>query len=102
MANSPLYDRKWRARRARQLSEHPLCAMCLRLQARVTAATVADHIVPHRGDPVLFAGPLQSLCASCHSSLKQQVENGGLMKGCDSAGVPLDPRHPWNKPGGSR
>lgn len=99
---SSLYDRQWRKRRAQQLSAHPLCAMCLRMTGQVTPATVADHIEPHRGDPVLFAGPLQSLCKPCHDSWKQQAESGGLMKGCDINGNPIDPRHPWNKPGGPR
>jgi hypothetical protein len=101
MANSPLYDRKWRKRRAEQLSAHPLCRICMDVFARVEPATVADHIVPHRGDPVLFAGPLQSLCASCHSSLKQQQETSGRIKGCDVYGNPIDPNHPWNRSGGT-
>lgn len=90
-----LYGHAWRKRRARQLQLHPLCRMCLDVDARATPATVADHIFPHRGDPVLFAGPLQSLCASCHNSRKQALENGGVIKGCDLQGIPLDPGHPW-------
>jgi hypothetical protein len=39
---------------------------------------VADHVVPHRGDPDLFwQGALQSLCATCHSLRKQSQEKGG-------------------------
>lgn len=83
--------------RARQLAEFPLCAMCERL-GRVTAADTADHVVPHRGDPELFwNGALQSLCASCHSSLKQQQEKSGTFRGCDTHGRPLDPNHSWNR-----
>lgn len=100
MSGSNLYDRQWRKRRLAQLQAEPLCKLCMDLHGRVTQATVADHIVPHRGDPVLFAGPLQSLCASCHSSLKQQVENSGRMRGSDANGMPLDPAHPWNRSGG--
>lgn len=35
-----------------------------------------DHIVPHRGDPQKFFDPdnLQTLCASCHNSIKQKME----------------------------
>ena len=89
-----LYDRRWRKR---QLEEHPLCKLCLDIHRVVTPATVADHVTPHGGDPVLFEGPLQSLCKECHDSWKQSIENGGHIKGCDLRGMPLDPRHPWNK-----
>lgn len=97
---SHLYDRKWRKRRAKQLAEEPLCRICLALYGRSVPATVADHITPHRGDPGLFAGPLQSLCATCHSSTKQELEASGRIRGCDAEGRPLDPAHPWNTPGG--
>jgi len=82
-------NRRWRARRARQLAEHPLCAIC-QIFGRVTAATVADHIKPHRGDPVKFEGPLQSLCATCHSGLKKELEDTGRFRGCDENGIPYD------------
>lgn len=100
MAKS-LYDRRWRKRRAHQLALFPLCRMHLD-RGEVVAAQVADHIVPHRNDPVLFAGPLMSLCAECHNSVKQSIEKGGdgLIRGCDARGNPLDPRHPWNTHGG--
>jgi len=69
---------RWQKRRAAQLASEPLCAICL-AAGRVTAATVADHIEPHRGDPVKFwEGALQSLCDEapwrCHSSVKQREE----------------------------
>ena len=37
---------------------------------------VADHIEPHRGDPVLFwsRANLQCLCKPCHDSTKQAEE----------------------------
>lgn len=85
---------RWKKRRAAQLAEHPLCRFCL---PAVVPATVADHVTPHRGDENAFwFGELQSLCASCHSSSKQQAEAGGRMRGCDVHGMPLDPAHPWN------
>jgi 5-methylcytosine-specific restriction enzyme A len=68
------YDYAWQKRRAAHLRAHPLCEYCKR-QGLVTPATVADHITPHRGDPALFAGPLQSLCATCHGSIKAREEN---------------------------
>ncbi len=98
-----LYNtRRWRKRRARQLAEHPLCRLCMEIRGgKVTAATVADHVVPHRGDPVLFEGALQSLCQACHSGWKKAMETGGVVRGCDAEGRPLDPSHPWNMPGGA-
>ena len=99
--HSGMYNnRAWQKRRAAQLAEHPLCRLCMDLRGKVTPATVADHIEPHRGDLELFAGPLQSLCAPCHSSVKQAQESGGHIRGCDVNGYPLDPLHPWNRPSG--
>ena len=97
MSNTGLYDRHWQKRRARQLSLHPLCRLCMLMRGEVMEARVADHITPHRGDPVLFAGPLQSLCASCHNSWKQEFERTGHFGGCALDGMPLDPNHHWNR-----
>jgi 5-methylcytosine-specific restriction enzyme A len=71
--------------------------MCLD-QGHVTAATTVDHIKPHKGDWSLFSDPanLQSLCPSHHSSTKQREEAVGHAIGCDDAGLPLDPDHPWH------
>lgn len=73
------YGYAWQKRREAQLSAEPMCAYCAR-QGFVTPATVADHITPHRGDAKLFAGPLQSLCAACHSSAKAKEEAAQAMK----------------------
>jgi hypothetical protein len=51
--------------------------MCL-AKGHITAATVADHITPHRDDPHSFwYGELQSLCALHHNSDAQRAEKGG-------------------------
>lgn len=73
-----LYDsRRWRQMRSLQLSIEPLCRMC-QAEGRVTAATVADHVTPHKGDEALFfRGELQSLCKRHHDSDKQIIERGG-------------------------
>jgi len=56
----------------------------------VTEATVADHIEPHRGNKHKFwFGELQSLCDSCHSGPKKQMEMGRPLGGCDIDGWPL-------------
>lgn len=87
----------WRARRMHQLSAEPLCAFC-RSAGLTTAATIADHIVPHRGDPDLFwRGDLQSLCKLHHDSAKQREEKGGWDSMADLDGYPLDPNHPANR-----
>lgn len=70
-------QRRWRKLRARQLAREPLCRMCL-VDGRVTAATICDHVEPHRGDMMKFwAGPFQSLCAEHHNRVKQSMEKGG-------------------------
>lgn len=67
---------RWQKLRLMQLRREPLCVMC---RPQVTIATVADHIIPHRGDPALFWNPdnLQSLCSAHHNSDKQRIEKGG-------------------------
>jgi 5-methylcytosine-specific restriction protein A len=69
------YSNRWLRARARWLAEHPLCARCLR-EVRVTAANVVDHIIPHRGDQVLFwdENNWQSLCKPCHNGPKRREE----------------------------
>lgn len=89
--------KRWFQLRHRQLSKHPLCALCERL-GKVTQAKVVDHVEPHRGNEELFFDPdnLQSLCKTCHDGAKQQLEKSGTLRGCDVDGVPLDERHHWN------
>lgn len=91
-----LYGHTWRQVRTRHLATHPLCVFCGKLN-RVTPATVVDHIIPHRGDEVLFwdADNLQSLCKPCHDGAKQAQEKNGFLRGSDLEGLPLDAKHPW-------
>ncbi|MEY9097048.1 HNH endonuclease [Paenibacillus sp. RC84] len=72
------YDHKWRLARTGFLRKHPLCIHC-RNNGRLNAATVVDHIIPHRGDKGLFwdRANWQPLCASCHS-IKTVKEDGGF------------------------
>lgn len=88
--------KRWLQERDRQLTEHPLCAMCL---PRVTAATICDHVDPRdKEDPeTFFMGAKQSLCKIHHDSTKQREERRGHVIGCDDAGMPLDPNHHWNR-----
>lgn len=73
-----------------------MCCYCMDRE-KLVAATVADHIKPHNGDPELFEGDLQSLCTPCHSKVKQIEESRGFRIGCDTDGRPIDPNHPWNR-----
>lgn len=69
------YGYKWQKAREAFLRENPLCVMC-QAQGRVEAATVVDHITPHRGDQSLFwrRSNWAPLCAHHHSSDKQREE----------------------------
>jgi 5-methylcytosine-specific restriction protein A len=55
-------DGKYGLRRL-TLTKHPICNLCKR-----NASTVADHIVPHKGDWSLFIDEknLQGICKQCH------------------------------------
>ena len=88
-------------RRSRQLRKQPLCEMCLKAR-RTTVATVADHVIEHKGDETLFwEGELQSLCKPHHDSSKQREERRGFSGEVDADGWPTDPRHPANRPRGA-
>ena len=89
MSDPRYHTTRWRRKRAHQLTVEPCCRLC-RALGIVKAATVADHVIPHRGDETLFwQGELQSLCATCHSSHKQSVEHGEPLAGCSADGVPF-------------
>lgn len=95
-----LYNTKqWHKLRAIQLRDNPLCDMCQE-QGRVVAATVVDHIKPHKGDKALFfdGNNLQSLCKTHHDSAKQKAERNGVADiGCDASGQPIDAGHHWHR-----
>ncbi len=99
-------------RRAQQLAKSPICEWCLKrgllndgsLRADGSVEPnprrrylVADHIVPHRGDPDLFwNGALQTLCPDDHDGHKQAIEVRGFSVEVGVEGWPIDPRHPAN------
>jgi len=80
-------------------------------QGRVTAATVVDHIIPHKLKEALRSGDSQAiakaqklfwsrknwqgLCKQHHDSTKQRMEKRGTVIGCDENGIPLDPNSHW-------
>ena len=61
------YGSRWRRARKRFLEKHPLCVECQK-EGRYVKATVVDHIVPHRGAPLLFwdESNWQPLCKHHH------------------------------------
>lgn len=69
------YTYRWQKARVRFLSANPLCAYCQR-EGRITAATVVDHRIPHRGDADLFWDETnwQALCATHHDVDKRREE----------------------------
>lgn len=69
------YNSRWRKARETYLRRCPLCVHCTE-QARTTPATVVDHIVPHKGDSMLFwdTANWQALCKPCHDRWKQRAE----------------------------
>jgi 5-methylcytosine-specific restriction protein A len=72
------YDSKWRTARNAYLASHPLCAAC-GLTGVVEAATVVDHIVPHKGDQTAFwdRANWQPLCKRHHDQ-KTSNKDGGF------------------------
>lgn len=72
-SNERGYNYRWQQERKRYLIDNPFCVHCLPLYV---AATVVDHIVPHKGDDVLFWDMTnwQALCKPCHDQWKQKLE----------------------------
>jgi 5-methylcytosine-specific restriction enzyme A len=87
-------SQRWRNRAKAQLRAAPLCAYCQQ-RGLVVPAAHADHIVPHKGDAMLFeAGALQSLCVECHNRFKQGDERRGYSRQIGLDGEPVDKAHP--------
>jgi len=90
-------DKFWMARRKYQLQQHPFCKMCLE-DGRYVAATVVDHVVPHKGNQRSFLmGEIQSLCVLHHDSSKKRIEARGYDNRIGTDGMPVDGNHPWYK-----
>lgn len=107
-----IYGSRWDKARRSFLQEHPLCSMCEE-QHRISAASVVDHIEPHKLKDAIKSGNQlaiskaqklfwdkknwQPLCKVHHDSTKQRMEKSGTMIGCDANGYPLDPASHWSK-----
>ena len=75
------YNYEWRKASKLFLKQNPLCAICLK-KGRLTAATVVDHIIPHRGDKALFwdKSNWQALCKPCHDDKTLSEETNPIYK----------------------
>jgi hypothetical protein len=66
---------RWRRIAKLQLAQHPLCKMCEE-DGVTSAATIADHVTPHKGDRTAFyTSPLQSLCKPHHDRVGRRASN---------------------------
>ena len=67
-------SRRWKTNRKAFLTAHPICNIC-----KTRAATVVDHIEPHKGDLKMFwdRSNWQALCKPCHDR-KTATEDGGF------------------------
>jgi 5-methylcytosine-specific restriction protein A len=77
-AHSRGYTSRWQRESKQHLNEHPLCIVCLAC-GRTEAATVVDHIIPHKGNRELFwdKSNWQSLCKR-HHDIKTATEDGAF------------------------
>ena len=71
------YNAEWEKKRIQFLDDNPLCADHFKRKL-IEAATVVDHIIPHKGDQTLFWDQTnwQPLCKSCHDR-KTATEDRG-------------------------
>lgn len=69
------YSAKWDRTSLRFIAANPLCLGCEAV-GRVSPTEVTDHIVPHKGDHVLFWDPLnrQPACRWHHDAVKARLE----------------------------
>ena len=90
------YGSRWRAARLAFLKEHPLCECeaCGGGALRVAAATVVDHIIPHRGDQGLFWSRRnwRAMAKVCHDR-KTARQDGGLGNPVTATAKAID--KPW-------
>lgn len=72
------YGHKWQQARDGFLRANPLCKRH-EDRGEIVAATVVDHIVPHKGDMELFwrRSNWQPLCKRCHD-IKTAMEDGAF------------------------
>ena len=76
------YDAKWKAARAVFLLAHPRCVEC-RTNGHTTKATDVDHVIPHRGNELLFWATenWQALCRRHHraKTMRDNARDAALL-----------------------
>jgi hypothetical protein len=94
MPNRP-YDHAWERLRLRHLKRNRTCVVV----GCGKPARHVDHIVTVKAAPWRRLDPtnLQSLCHACHNRLTAGYDKGTIAGACDTAGLPLDPSHPWRQ-----
>jgi 5-methylcytosine-specific restriction enzyme A len=95
----PYTTANWQRLRRLKLQANPLCEACLRLK-RLVPAVAVDHIIAINdgGDAFPALDGLMSMCVRCHNRKTRIVEQQRkqlIDKGCDTNGMPLDPKHPF-------
>ena len=94
------YDTQWQKARAGYFKSHPLC-VCCQAHGVVVAASVLDHVEPHKGDRAKFwdSANWQGLCDWCDKNLKRVVENRWLKGRAAAHELRLDRVTPgWEHP----
>ena len=86
---------EWRRLRRTVLErDHWLCRLCGR------PASVADYITSLRNGGTQRLGEPAALCVRCDNALKEdhtgKRRSGGMIRGCDATGMPLDRGHWWS------
>jgi 5-methylcytosine-specific restriction protein A len=80
-SNQRGYGYRWQQTSKGFLRAHPLCQCkdCLEGVKQLKAATVVDHIIPHKGDMELFwnRSNWQAMAKDCHDR-KTATEDGGF------------------------
>lgn len=74
-----LYNcKRWHDLRAAVLRKYPICTDPHRIRCRA-ASTVADHVIDHRGNLVLFYSfdNLRGVCKPCHDKKTGSSHGGG-------------------------
>ena len=101
------WSARWRHLRAQKLLRDPLCEDCAAMGITRPACVVDHrHAISQGGDPFPPLDELSSKCEQCHNAKTARGPEHGAVKttkprkGCDANGMPLDPNHAWNSPGG--
>jgi len=80
---------RWRRLRKLQLTQEPLCKLCLE-RGIVRAATVADDIEPHKGSWTKFVS-VSSRAFAMSATIQQSSRLRGYHRAIGPDGLPTDP-----------